>query len=181
VAFAADGLSVIGIVAAEGKYRLRRVELDKNEAAAESLALAEPYYRVAVAADGSLVATGHDGGNVVVWDAETLEVRSRFQTGVRGLAHPFFSPDAQLLAAGCQDNGDVVVWNLADRQEVARHTFAKGSFRPHYSRPANALFRPERDPARFCFSPDGESFLAGCYGGILRAVSGGQELARFGE
>lgn len=181
IAFAADGLSLIGIVAAEDKYRLRRVELEKNTTTAESLALDLPFYRVAVAPDGSLLATGHDAGNVVLWDAATLEVRSRFQTGVRGLAHPFFSPDARLLAGGCQENGDVVIWNVADRQEVARHTFAKGSFRPQYSRQVDAVFRPERDPARFCFSPDGESFLAGCYGGILRAVSGGQELARFGD
>ncbi len=82
---------------------------------------------MAVAADGSLLATGHDGGNVVLWDAPTLDVRSRLQTGVRGLAHPFFSPDAKLLAAGCQENGDVVIWNLADRQEVARYTFEKGA------------------------------------------------------
>jgi WD40 repeat protein len=181
VAFAADGLSLIGIVAGEGKYRLRLIGLENGETRAESLTLEQPYYRVAVAVDGSLLATGHDGGNVVLWDAVALEVRSRLQTGVRGLAHPFFSPDAKLLAAGCQENGDVVIWNLADRQEFARHTFAKGSFRPQYTRPPEAVFRPERDPARFCFSPDGDSFLAGCYGGILRAVTGGQELARFGE
>jgi WD40 repeat protein len=181
IAFSADGPALIGITADEGKYRLRRAALESGETLAESLPIAEPYYRVSVAADGNLLATGHDGGNVVVWDATTLEVRSRLQTGVRGLAHPFFSPGARLLAAGCQENGDVVVWNLTDRQEIARHTFAKGSFRPHYSRPASAVFRPERDPTRFCFSPDGEAFLAGCYGGILRAVSGGQELARFGE
>jgi len=181
VAFSADGLSLIGVVTSEGKYRLRLVGLEKGETRVESLALDQPYYRVAVSAEGSLLATGHDGGNVVLWDAAMLEVRSRFQTGVRGLAHPFFSPDAKLLAAGCQENGDVVIWNLADRQEFARHTFAKGSFRPHYSRPPEAVFRPERDPARFCFSLDGNSFLAGCYGGILRATSGGQELARFGE
>jgi WD40 repeat protein len=181
VAFSADGLSLVGVVTGEGKYRLRLVQLERGEAVAESLALAEPFYRVAVAADGSLLATGHDAGQVVLWDAATLAVRTRLQTGERGLAHPFFSPDARLLAAGCQENGDVVIWNLADRQEVGRHTFAKGSFRPHYSRAATAVFRPERDPARFSFSPGGDTFLAGCYGGIVRAVTGGQEVARFGE
>jgi WD40 repeat protein len=136
---------------------------------------------VAVAVDGSLLATGHEGGNVVLWDAATLDVKGRLATGVRGIAHPIFSPDAMLLAAGCQENGDVVIWRLADRQEVGRFTFEKGGLRTYYSRPADAIFRPEKDPTRFCFSPGGEAILIGAYGGILRATEGGQELGRFGE
>jgi WD40 repeat protein len=181
ITYSADGASLLGIVSDEAKYRLRLVSLEAGDIRAQSLALDQPFYTIAVAADGSLVATGHEGGNVVVWDAQTLDVRGRLQTGVRGLAHPFFSPDAKLLAAGSQDTGDVVLWNLADRQEAARYTFEKGGLRTYYSRPASATLRPERDPTRFCFSLDGESFLVGCYGGILRATSGGQELARFGD
>jgi hypothetical protein len=86
-----------------------------------------------------------------------------------------------MIAAGCQETGDVVIWNLADRQEIARHTFEKGGLHTYYIRAAASPLRPERDPTRFCFSPNDKSFLAGCYGGILRATSGGQELARFGE
>jgi WD40 repeat protein len=188
VAFAADGLSLIGVVRDEEKYRLRLASVEAGQATAgqtpaprESLPLDEPFYRVAVAVDGSLLATGHDGGNVVVWDAATLDIRSRLKTGERGLAHPFFSPDAKLLAAGCQENGDVVIWNLGERQEVGRFTFEKGGLRTYQSRPAGITFRPERDPTRFCFSPDGDAFLVGAYGGILRATSGGQELRRFGD
>jgi WD40 repeat protein len=147
----------------------------------ESLALAQPFYRVAVASDGSLLATGHEEGQVVVWDATTLDVRTRLQTGERGLAHPFFSPDASLLAAGCQANGDVVIWNLGQRQETGRFTFEKGALRTYMQRPAGATHRPEGDPTRFCFSPDGEAILVGAYGGILRATAGGQELRRFGD
>jgi len=73
------------------------------------------------------------------------------------------------------------MWSLATRQEVARYTFEKGGLHTYYSRPANSTVCPELDPTRFCFSPDGTSFLVGCYGGILRSTSGGQELARFGE
>jgi WD40 repeat protein len=205
VAFTADGLSLVGVVRDEGKYRLRlanvegRLRLpspDKDSAkeavgtpdgtrsvptTLQSLALDEPFYRVAAAPDGALLATGHDGGNVILWDAATLDIRSRLNTGVRGLAHPFFSPDARLLAAGCQENGDVVIWNLAERQEVGRFTFEKGGLRTYLSRPADVTFRPERDPTRFCFSPDGNAILVGAYGGILRATSGGQELRRFGD
>jgi WD40 repeat protein len=181
VAFSADGLSLIGIVRDESKFRLKSVVVESGESIAQSLALDQAFYTIAVSPDGSLLATGHDGGNVVLWDAQSLDVRTRLQTGVRGLAHPFFSPDEKLIAAGSQKTGDVVIWNIADRQEVARHTFEKGGLHTYYNRPATAHLRPERDPTRFCFSPDGESFLAGCYGGILRGATSGQELARFGE
>jgi WD40 repeat protein len=181
VAFAADGLSLVGVAQEDGKYRLRSAGIESTETTAQGLPIDQPFYRIAVSADGSLLASGHDGGNLVLWDAQTLDVRSRLQTGVRGLAHPFFSPDARIVAAGCQETGDVVMWNLGDRQETGRYTFEKGGLHTYYSRPAGATLRPERDSTRFCFSPDGESFLVGCYGGILRATSGGQELARFGE
>src|SRR5262249_11741326 len=94
-AFSADGLALIGVVREEGKYRLRAAAVDAGAEAAQSLSLDQPFYNIAIAADGSLLATGHDGGNVVLWDPQTLDVRSRLQTGVRGLAHPFFSPDAK--------------------------------------------------------------------------------------
>jgi WD40 repeat protein len=181
IAFASDGLSLLGLVREVGKYRLRSAVIESGEVTANSLALDAPFYTIAVSPDGFLLATGHGAGNVVLWDATTLDVRSRLQAGFRGLAHPFISADGKCLAAGCQDTGDVVLWTVADRQEIARHTFERGGLHTYYNRPASASLRPERDPARFCFSPDGESFLAGCYGGILRSASSGQELARFGE
>ena len=181
VAFSADGLSLVGVVRDQEKYRLRVASIESNSGTAEGLPLETPFYRAAVAADGALLATGHDGGNVIVWDAQSLDVKSRFQTGIRGLAHPFFAPDARQLAAGCQENGDVLIWNLANRRELAHYTFEKGGLRTYYNRPADAAFRPENDPTRFCFSPDGEAFFTGAYGGILRAASSGQELARFGD
>ena len=154
IVFSADGLSLIGIVRDESKYRLRSVSLESGEANRQSLSLDQPFYSIAVAADGSLLATGHEGGNVVLWDAQTLDVKSRLQTGVRGLAHPFFSPDAKLLAAGCQETGDVVIWNLADRQRDCPLHLRKR--RPAYLlQPPGQCDRsaPSAIPRAFAFRP----------------------------
>ena len=47
-------------------------------------------------------------------------------------------------------------------------------------RPADATFRPEKDPTRFCFSPDGDAFLVGAYGGILRATTAARNCGGLG-
>ena len=186
VAFSVGGVSLIGVIHAADDFRLRLASLEPSEAGEapsvrESPPLDRPFYRVAESPDGLLLATGHDNGQVILWDAATLEARSRVPTGEPGLTHPFFSCDGKLLAAGCQTSGTVVIWNLSERQEVGRFALERGGFRTYLARPADAVFRPEQDPTRFCFSPDGEAFLTGAHGGILRATAGGAELRRFGD
>ena len=181
VAYSADGQSLIGIVSTTSGYCLRKCSPSSSSQVADALVLPQPFYTLAVSADGLRLATGHEAGQLIVWETDGLHVQLRLRTGLRGIAHPFFSPDGQTLAAGCQETGDVAMWSLVSRQELARYTFGQGAFRPHYLREGDVVIRPELDPTRFCFSPDGGAFLAGCYGGILRAARGGQELARFGE
>jgi WD40 repeat protein len=186
VASSADGNSLIGIVRDADSYRLRAAAIGPSAAGEapgvrESDSLDRPFYRLAVATDGALLATGHDNGQIVLWDAITLQPQFTLQCGEPGLAHPFFSRDAKLLAAGCQASGSVLVWDLVERQQIGRYAVEKGSFRTHLSRPADATFRPELDPTRFCFSPDGEAILIGAHGGLLRATRSGQELRRFGD
>jgi WD40 repeat protein len=181
VAFAADSTSLCGIVGADGKFVIRRCDLASGEAKQQSLPLDEPFYTLAVAADGATIATGHDRGQVVVWNYPDLDVRTRLRTGEPGIAHPFYSFDGRYLGTGCQDNGDVIIWDPRMSQELYRYTFQKGSFRPHYQRQKDERIRPEEDPTRFCFSPDGNAFFVGCYGGIVRDVASGQEIKRFGD
>ncbi len=181
VAFAADSTALLGIVGIDGQSAIRACELTSGETKQQSRPLDEPFYNLAVASDGQTIATGHDGGNVVVWNYPDLDVRARLLTGERGIAHPFYSPDSGRLAAGCQENGDVIIWDARTSQELHRYTFDKGSFRTHYQRQPGERVRPEKDPTRFCFSPDGNAFLVGCYGGILRDVGSGQEIKRFGD
>lgn len=163
------------------QYSLKLVDYATGKALAASSPFADPIYHVAVSTEGRLLATGLPAGGVLVWDTAELKPVAKLTMGTRGVAHPFFSPDGELLAAGDQASGDVVIWQLVNGQELHRYTFEKGSFRPHYPRGESERERPERDPARFVFSPDGEAFLVGSYGGIVRLVSSGQDVKRFGE
>jgi len=171
---------LVGLVAQGGKRVLRRTGTSGGRAV-QSLPLPSPTCRVAAAPDCSILATGHDDGIVWLWEPESLRLLGQLETAVRGLAHPFFSSDGQTLAAGCQANGDVVFWRLADRREIARYTFERGALPAARSRTSTDGFEPRQDPARFCFSPDGEAFFVGCYGGIMRATRDGRELARFDD
>jgi WD40 repeat protein len=163
------------------RYALCLVDGASGKELAQSTPLDQPFYGVAVSPDGRLLATSYTAGQLLLWDADRLQPLAKLDMGTRGIAHPFFSPDGELLAAGDQASGDVVIWRSSGGPELHRYTFEKGGFRPHYARPESARERPERDPSRFVFAPNSEAFLAGPYGGILRLVSSGQDVRRFGE
>ncbi len=145
-----------------------------------SVALDQPFYTATFSPDGMLLASGH-AGHVLLWDSHTLQPIRRVTTVGRAIQHPFFSPDSSLLGTGDQGNGDVMFWDLASGSEVARYTFEKGLLHTYRVRAPDDRVAPERDPARFVFSPDGQSFLAGPHGGILRRVDTGQDTRRFGD
>jgi WD40 repeat protein len=175
---------LVGIVRSDdepSRYQLRLADRTSGKLLAESPALEAPFYHVAVSPEGRTLATGHARGSVLVWNAEELKPLAQLDMGTRGIAHPFFAPDGETLAAGDQASGDVVIWSLARGNELHRYTFDKGSFRTHYPRAEGDQERPERDPQRFVFSPDSQAFLVGAYGGILRLVSSGQDIQRFND
>lgn len=178
-----DASRLVGVVRAGAppRYALRLADAESGKQLAESTLLEQPFYRVAVSPVGRLLATSYAAGQLLLWDADRLEPLAKLEMGTRGIAHPFFSPDGELLAAGDQASGDVVIWRSTGGPELHRYTFEKGGFRPHYARPESSRERPERDPARFVFAPGSEAFLAGPYGGILRLVNSGQDVRRFGE
>ncbi len=186
ISFFPDGKTIAGVLHAGNQFRIVLCEAASGQLLAESQPLADPFYHVAVSADGKLLATGHGGGNVLLWDAANvngtgLRPIASLKTATPGQQHPFFSPDGVTLAAASQENGDVVFWELATGKEQHRYTFERGTFRTYYSRPADTTLRPEIDPYRYVFSPDGTWFIAGCYGGIIRLVANGQEIRRFGD
>lgn len=172
--------AILGIVKTDKGFAIRKCDKQSRQLIHESTAVPQPFYRLAIAPAGDLIATGHQG-QVVLWNYATLEPLAQLPTKEPGLAHPFFSPDKTLLAAGCQANGDTIIWDLGSRQELRRFTLEKGKFRPFIARSEDEKIRPEIDPQRFVFAPDSKSVLTGAYGGILRQISDGRDIARFGE
>ncbi|MFT5527815.1 MAG: WD40 repeat protein [Pirellulaceae bacterium] len=182
VAYMGDGGQILGAIHNDGQYSMRVVDAKTGATQRESLQLQDSFYRVAQSADGKMLATGHARNLILLWDAEQLQPVAKFQVrGDTSLQHPFFSPDGSLLGVGNQSNGDAAFFDINSHKEVFRYTFARGTFRTHYSRSQTETHRPEKDPHRFVFSADGNFFIAGCHGGIVRVVNTGQEIQRFEE
>ncbi len=181
IQYAPDGKSIAGIVPKDDKFAIVLAGIERESIAAESVELDDPFYSLTFSMDGTLLATGHPQGNVILWQAANLKPIGKLNVGNKELQQPFFSPDGEVLGSGSQENGDVVFWHVATSKELRRYTFQQGTFRTYYRRGADDLIRPEVCPERFVFSPDGNSFLAGCYGGMIRQLSDGRDIKRFGD
>ena len=181
IAHSADGATLIGIVQTSNGFAIRACNSATAEVRAESPPLPDPFYSLALSKTAPALATGHRDGTVLVWDTTTLLPSSRLRTGGTGRAFPFYSPNGEVLGAADQGNSDVIFWDTATGKELVRYTFKQGTLHTYGPKSAQRLLRPEEDPARFVFAPDGESFLGGPYGGILRLLNGGRDIARFGD
>lgn len=179
--YAPDGQRLLGVVATDDGFELRLCDVADPTIQASSSAEDEPFYTAKFSPDGNILASGHPNGSVLLWDANSLTPIQRLQFSGRGLQHPFFSPDGSTLGTGDQATGDVVFWDLNGGKEIARYTFEKGAFHTYHARKPDERITPEKDPARFVFSPDGGSFLSAPHGGILRDVVTGQDTRRFGD
>ena len=180
VEYASDGSKLLGVKQMAGKFHILSCDAISGSLLCESQGLEKPFYRVAACPSRPLVASGHESGAVVLWDVEALTPLRQLKSYDRGLAHPFFSPDGTMLAVGSQRNGDVEFWDLASGKRAHRYTFQRGTLRTYHPRSPKDQICPERDPSRFAFMPNGDAFVAGCFGGMIRTVSSGQELRRFG-
>lgn len=178
--YSPDGEHLLGVVAMDSGFELRRCDVADPTIVSTSSPLDEPFYTAKFSPDGNTLASGHTG-SVLLWDANSLTPIRRLQTAGRGLQHPFFSPAGSILGTGDQTNGDVLFWDLINGKEIARYTFEKGAFHTYRARKPDERITPERDPERFVFSPDGQAFLSAPHGGILRQVATGQDTRRFGD
>jgi WD40 repeat protein len=107
-------------------------------------------YDLAFSPDASLLASGHAGGTLMLWDVKTgrkLFDPVHHPPDVFGIA---FSPDGQLLASGSSD-GTGKLWNVGPSGLTIRHTL-----RGHIGR-VGLIFSP--DGQRVLSSSDGDNFL----------------------
>jgi WD40 repeat protein len=175
------GEQLCGIVQTANGFVIQKCDVTTAAMTRTSSPIPDPPYRLAVSADGRELATGHSAGVVLLWDVEAVEPMRRIITGSVGRASPFFSAAGDLLGVADQSNSDVAIWDMRSGQELSRFTFQQGALHTYHSKSLDRPIRPEEDPARFAFSPDGSSFLGGPFGGILRTVTDGAEIARFGD
>jgi WD40 repeat protein len=102
----------------------------------------------------SMLASGDEGGTIVVWDLESAQARFQFSNplfgywgyGIRSLA---FSRDDRILATG-GDQGYVALWNLSDGKEL-----------PHLKSQHGLVFS-------IAFSPDGKRLASACGDGTVQ-------------
>jgi WD40 repeat protein len=185
IEFSPRGDSIAAVKQDGDKFRISLCDARTGGEIAVSPGLSSPFYALTFSPDGGHIATGHKSG-ILIWDvagakADGLQAVGQFKTSSGEFEHPFFSPDGQILAAGNQENGDVLMWERQTGKELRRFSFDRGKFHTQMRRGNEEVVRPEQDPDRFTFTPDGAAFLCGADGGVIRSLSGGQELRRLDQ
>ncbi len=104
---------------------------------------------VAIDSQGKLGASGHFGGEVLLWDLERSRLRSRDRQSTQGVQSLAFSPDGSLLSAGRQD-GSISLY------ETARTDGPLDDWRAH-----------KKTVTSLIFSPDGQRLVSGATDGSV--------------
>jgi hypothetical protein len=97
--------------------------------------------KVAVSPDGKLIATGHDDGQIILWDELTF-FSIKLESHTKTITALVFSPDGNQLVSASED-GFVTVWDVSGA----------------IARPAKILYTLEGHvpyPLALAFSPDGK-------------------------
>ena len=112
LAFKPDNRTLAVVLTAPGGGS--RINLYNIAAARHAGTIAVPHAlagAVGFTPDGRLLASGHDDGQVLLWDAATGRERAAFQWHEGSVTALAFAPDGMTAAAGYHD-GTIVVWDL---------------------------------------------------------------------
>ena len=148
IAFSPDGNTLAVETPGAGYFDAKVVLWDVTSGQRKaSLPIARSCYYsgVAFSPDGGLVASGGNGGPLLMWDVATGELLNRF-TGHRGWIQTIaFSPDGDTLASGSID-GTVFLWDVTpfvSQQQTQQDTYIKQTERELvqliYFRPTDRL------------------------------------------
>ncbi|GEM_PF-1575936 len=142
---------------------------------------------VAVSPDGKLLASGSKGGGVLIWDLQTLKVRTTLPGHLRGVRVVVFSPDGRFLATSGQDK-TVKVWDLRTNVVVTvLRDFNGDVYSIAFSRSGQTIATAAGDgTVKLWFIPSGKLFktIQGVSSEVVYAVAfspDGKQLASAGE
>jgi WD40 repeat protein len=139
-------LLAVALLVAGGLARYEAA--DEKPRADEVLALSkEAVYSIAYSRDGKMLASGHWGGEIDVWDASpaglTKSKNSPLKGHTAGVMSLAFSPDGKTLASGSWDK-TVKLWDLASGE-------------------AHTLEGHDGPVSSVAFSPDGKTLASGSW------------------
>jgi len=197
LAYAPDGKSLVTIDRFDGRVRLWEAEPWPGLVIDTGLSV----YPLAIAPDGTCLATGGWDGNVRLWDAVRGEARGVLPCH-RRVSALAFAPDSRTLASGIREGG-LVLWDLESGEERARSKdilAASVAYSPDGTRLAagdthgqvwlldaaslDVLWKLPIDEPRvgaLAWSPDGRRLAAGSAFGlvVLLEPDSGTESTRF--
>jgi WD40 repeat protein len=105
---------------------------------------------VAVSADGSTVATGHDRPRVVrLWDTKSWQVTHELTGATATIANVSFSPDGKYLAACAATT--LLVWEVSSGKLIVRHAISKQHYKDVAFSPDGRLLGFARNDASIRF------------------------------
>ena len=170
--FSPDGHMLAAVCRDREGYRICLCETATGRMLRQSDEL-EPCYRAVWSPEGKQLACGQEG-SVRLYNAATLKEECAFETDLKGLLHPCYSPIGELLAVAGQQQGELLLFNSKTRKQVEKRSFESGAFKTVYARFVGTKFRPEDAPVRIAFSPDGAALLLGYDNGLLIHAASGE-------
>ena len=120
-----DG-SLLATTDGKGKVNVWKTKNSKKPTLLTS-GYTNPFTILAFSHNGKTLASGDDTGNIQLWDTNTWTKRMTIKAGKDLIGGLNFSKDSTSLIS--ISNNDLIVWNVATGEKIAKHTIPKASSR----------------------------------------------------